>query len=224
MTRGVGSFDLNDERRQVIFPFLYGVMLAFGLIIPLGMQNIFIFNQGATQKHFLQAMPSVLMAFICDAVLIILATLGVSVVVLTIPWLKTIIFIVGFFFLMYFGWQTWKNIPKKLNKDYKPLSAKKQIAFAASVSLLNPHALIDSFGIIGTNSLHFVGSAKIAFTLGCIIVSFCWFLGLSIAGHFLHRLDKTGIGLILVNKISALIMWGIAVYMGWNIFIIISQW
>lgn len=42
--------------------FLYGVMLAFGLIIPLGVQNIFAFNQGATQRHFLHALPSVLAA------------------------------------------------------------------------------------------------------------------------------------------------------------------
>lgn len=202
----------------MIVPFLYGVMLAFGLIIPLGMQNIFIFNQGATQKHYLHALPSVLMAFFCDAVLIIFATLGVSVVVFTIPWLKTIFFLAGFIFLMYFGWHTWKAIPTKLNKDHKPLSAKKQITFAASVSLLNPHALIDSAGVIGTNSLHFVGSAKVAFTLGCIVVSFCWFLGLSIAGHFLHRLDKTGVRLRVVNKVSAVIMWSIAIYMGWSVF------
>lgn len=32
--------------------FIYGLILAFGLIIPLGVQNIFVFNQGASQKHF----------------------------------------------------------------------------------------------------------------------------------------------------------------------------
>lgn len=32
--------------------FIHGALLAFGLILPLGIQNIFIFNQGATQKRF----------------------------------------------------------------------------------------------------------------------------------------------------------------------------
>lgn len=201
----------------MIFAFIYGIILAFGLIMPLGMQNIFIFNQGATQKHFLHALPSVATASLCDAILIILATSGVSLVVLTIPWLKLVIFIGGFFFLIYFGWQTWKNAPAKLNANHQPLSPKKQIAFALSVSLLNPHALIDSIAVIGTSSLHFVGAAKIAFITGCILVSICWFLGLSIAGHFLHRLDKKGIWIMLVNKISAGIMWIIAVYMGISI-------
>lgn len=124
----------------MIHAFLYGVILAFGLIVPLGVQNVFIFNQGALQKHFLHALPSIVTATICDSILILLAVLGVSVAVLALPWLKNIIFIVGFFFLIYMGWSTWRSKPANL-KDGKPLSAKRQIAFATSVSLLNPHAL-----------------------------------------------------------------------------------
>lgn len=201
----------------MIYAFIYGVILAFGLIIPLGVQNIFVFNQGATQRHFLHAMPSVLTAGICDAVLILLAVLGVSVAVLTIPWLKTVIFIIGFFFLMYMGWVTWKSKPTKLQEGHKPLSAKRQIAFAMSVSLLNPHALIDTIGVIGTNSLNFVGTEKWIYTLACIIVSLSWFFGLAVAGHFLHKLDKKGTWLTLVNKISAVIIWAVGIYIGWEL-------
>ncbi len=201
--------------------FIYGVILAFGLILPLGVQNVFIFNQGATQKHFLHALPSVITASVCDTILIILAVLGVSVIVLTIPWLKTLIFLAGFFFLLYMGWTTWKSHPAKLTTKKSPLSAKKQITFAASVSLLNPHALIDSIGVIGTNSLEFTGQAKVVYTLACILVSCSWFFGLSVAGHFLHRLDKRGLFLHYVNKTSAFIMWGVAVYIGWQLILML---
>ena len=51
--------------------FSYGVLLAFGLIIPLGVQNVFIFNQGATQQHVWHALPSVLTAFVCDVILMV---------------------------------------------------------------------------------------------------------------------------------------------------------
>lgn len=201
----------------MIYAFTYGVILAFGLIIPLGVQNIFIFNQGANQRHFFHAMPSILTASLCDTILIICSVLGVSVVVLEIAWLKTVMFIIGFFFLSYMGWVTWHNKPTKLQEGSKPLSAKKQIAFAASVSLLNPHALIDSIGVIGTNSLEFVGNEKWAFTAACILVSCCWFFSLSVSGHFLHKLDKTGLWLRLVNKLSALIIWAVAFYIGWQL-------
>ncbi len=40
---------------------------------------------------------------------------------------------------------------------------KKQILFAASVSLLNPHAILDTIGVIGTNSIQYIGSEKMGF-------------------------------------------------------------
>ncbi|HXU28874.1 MAG TPA: LysE/ArgO family amino acid transporter [Bacteroidia bacterium] len=197
--------------------FIYGAILAFGLIIPLGVQNVFVFNQGATQRRLLHALPSVLAAGLCDTILIILAVLGVSVVVLNIAWLKTLIFIVGFCFLMYMGWVTWWTKPVQLQTENTPLSAKKQIGFAVSVSLLNPHALIDTIGVIGTSSLYFSGMEKWVYTFACILVSFGWFFGLSIAGRSLHKLDKTGFLLTMINKLSALIIWSVGLYIGWQL-------
>ena len=201
----------------MIHAFIYGLILTFGLIIPLGVQNIFIFNQGATQRHFLQAMPSVVAAALCDTLLIIISILGVSVIVLTIPWLKTTFFIIGFFFLMTMGWLTWKSHPEKLNSTENPCSIKRQIGFSVSVSLLNPHALLDTISVIGTNAVQFAGHEKIAYTLACITVSWTWFFSLSIAGHFLHRIDKTGFGIRLVNKISAIVIWAVAMYIAQQI-------
>ena len=204
----------------MIHAFLYGVILAFGLIVPLGVQNIFVFNQGAAQKHFLHALPSILTASICDALLILCAVLGVSVVVLTIPWLKTLIFAFGFFFLIYMGWMTWRTKPAISQKQATPLSAKNQILFSASVSLLNPHALLDTVGVIGTSSLNFIGGEKIAYTFACILVSASWFFTLSILGHFLHKLDTAGTWIRLINKGSALIIWGIAIYIAYQLLVI----
>lgn len=197
--------------------FLYGIVLAFGLIIPLGAQNIFIFNQGAAQQHFLHALPAVLAASVCDALLILLAVLGISVAVLKLVWLKILVFIIGFFFLLYVGYITWHSKPTFVPIGTSALSPKRQVGFAASVSLLNPHALVDVVGVIGTSSLNFTGAAKWAYTFACIFVSCCWFFGLAVAGHFIHKLDKTGRWLVFVNKLSALIIWGIAVYLGWQI-------
>ncbi len=201
----------------MIYAFIYGAILSFGLIIPLGVQNVFIFNQGASQRHFLHALPSVAAASICDILLISMAILGVSVAVLHIAWLKTTIFMIGFFFLLYMGWVTWRNNPTKLQNNSEPLSPKKQVGFAISFSLLNPHALLDSIGVIGASSLNFTGSEKWMFTIACFIISCCWFFSLSVAGHTLQRLDKSGKWLLMINKISALIIWTVALYIGWQL-------
>ncbi|MBS0358043.1 MAG: amino acid transporter [Proteobacteria bacterium] len=201
----------------MIEAFVYGFVLAFGLIMPLGMQNIFIFNQGATQRHFYHALPSVFSASICDTTLIVLSVLGVSAAVLEFAWLKNVIFVIGFFFLMSMGWITWRSTTTSVKEGIKPLSAKKQILFAASVSLLNPHAIIDSVGVIGVNALNFDGYEKLIFTAACVFVSWSWFLGLAFAGHIVHRADKKGSWLIVINKISAIIIWAAGLYIGWQL-------
>jgi L-lysine exporter family protein LysE/ArgO len=204
----------------MIDAFITGVILAFGLIIPLGVQNIFIFNQGASQSHFYSALPSVLTAAVCDTILITLAVLGVSLAVLEVAWLKTAIFAVGCIFLLYMGTVAWRSAvnTSQLSEPPKPLSAMRQIIFAASVSIFNPHAILDTVGVIGTNSLDFDGLEKLGYTLGCICVSIIWFFGLALAGRTMHRLDSSGKGLLILNKISALIIWGVAIYLAFQIY------
>lgn len=55
---------------------LHGFILAFGLILPLGVQNIFVFNQGAVQPRFSRVLPVILTASVCDTLLITLAVAG----------------------------------------------------------------------------------------------------------------------------------------------------
>jgi L-lysine exporter family protein LysE/ArgO len=45
------------------------------------------------------------------------------------------------------GYVTWESKPNNQSSSAKILSAKKQIVFAASVSLLNPHAIMDTIGV-----------------------------------------------------------------------------
>jgi len=197
--------------------FLHGFCLAFGLIIPLGVQNIFIFNQGATQPRLSYALPSVLTAALCDTFLILLAVFGVAFIVLQIIWLKEVIFIIGFLFLLYMGFVTWRTKVRAGDSHKYSLPASRQILFAASVSILNPHAVIDSITVIGSNSLNYSDAAKWVFAFACILVSWVWFFGLAFLGHKLHELDHEGIWLQRINKLSAVIIWSVAAYIGWQL-------
>ncbi|KKZ92454.1 hypothetical protein B4147_1690 [Bacillus wiedmannii] len=192
---------------------IHGIILAFGLIIPLGVQNVFVFNQGASQPNIWRAVPVVLTASICDTLLILIAVQGVSLVLLTFSWLTNTLYIIGFFFLLYMGFVIWRSNPSNDIKQENSMPLKKQILFAASVSLLNPHAILDTIGVIGTNSIQYIGSEKWAFTLATIIVSWIWFISLALAGKFLKRIDSTGKTIVLLNKFSGLIIWGVALYM-----------
>ncbi|WP_042463840.1 LysE/ArgO family amino acid transporter [Neobacillus dielmonensis] len=192
---------------------IHGFLLALGLILPLGVQNVFVFNQGAAQPRWLNTLPVVLTAALCDTLLIFLAVFGVSAVVFAINWIQTTILIIGIGFLVFMGYTTWKSKPSVSGEANQFFSPRKQIAFAASVSLLNPHAIMDTIGVIGTSSLSYTGSAKYSFMIACILVSWIWFLGLSVAGRLLGRMDQSGKMVGILNKISAVIMWGTAIYL-----------
>ncbi|MFE8702429.1 LysE/ArgO family amino acid transporter [Cytobacillus sp. FJAT-54145] len=193
--------------------FIHGIILAFGLILPLGVQNVFVFNQGATQPSFIRALPVVLTASICDSLMILLAVLGVSIVVFSFTWLKTTLIVVGVFFLLYMGWSLWKTKPGSIKTDDTSFSPKKQVMFAASVSLLNPHAILDIVGVIGTSSLNYEDNEKWMFTIATIVVSWLWFLGLALAGKLVRSFNESGNWILYMNKLSALIVWGTAIYL-----------
>lgn len=200
-------------------PFLHGFILALGLILPLGVQNVFVFNQGALQPRFVRVLPVIITAALCDTLLILVAVLGVSFVILGSFWIKMILIGAVCIFLIYMGWTTWNSKPSHEREvSANRFSIKKQVLFAASVSLLNPHAIMDTVGVIGTSSLRYQGQDKVIFAFACILVSWVWFFGLSLIGRISGELDEAGNLLLLLNKLSALVMWGAAVYLLFTLF------
>lgn len=193
-------------------PIIHGVLLAFGLILPLGVQNIFVFTQGVTQPSLLRALPAVVTAAICDTVLIVLAILGLSLIVLQFEWLRIILLVAGILFLLYMGKVIWSSQAMNISgKEALPL--KKQIVFALSVSFLNPHALLDTIGVIGTSAIKYSGQQLLFFTIACVLISWIWFFGLAVLGATLKKINIRSQLFVLFNKCSAIFIWGTAIYL-----------
>ena len=187
--------------------FLHGWFLCLGLILPLGVQNVFVFNQGVQHRRWLAAMPTVITAGVCDSFLILLAIGGVSVLVLKTPIIRYALSAVGIGFLLYMGWATWRSRPDPAAGDGGNWSVRRQILFAASVSLLNPHAIIDTVGVVGPSSLVYRPPALFGYTAGCLLNSWLWFTGLMTAGRLIGVLPRAAVILRWFNRVSAVIMW-----------------
>lgn len=166
---------------------IHGIILAFGLILPLVVQNVFVFSQGATQPYLYKALPAAITAAISDTLLILLAAFGLSLLVLQFAWLRFVLMMIGIIFLLYMGGMIWKSEGTTTNEN-KALSFRQQILFALSVSLLNPHAILDIVGVIGTSAITYSGLDQVLFTVACISVSWAWFLGLIVAGNQIKNL------------------------------------
>lgn len=184
---------------------LHGFILSIGLILPLGAQNVFIFNQGANQSKYRYALPAIFTAGLSDSLLISIAVIGISIIIMSMPILQAIIYAIGLIFLLYMAWTIWNEKPS-MNNQVKAMSPMKQVSFALSVSLLNPHAILDTIGVIGSSAALYNGIEKIAFTTTCISVSWLWFFLLAILGKFVGSIDKTGKLLLIINKISSVII------------------
>lgn len=191
---------------------LHGIVLAFGLILPLGVQNVFIFSQGATQPTIVRALPATITAALCDTLLIILAVYGLSLIILQYEVLRIALMSAGIIFLLYISYSIWRSTPSD-SEVGQAIPMKKQIVFALSVSLLNPHAIVDIVGVIGTSALKYNGKALFLFTATCIVVSWIWFFGLMFVGSFMKQLNTRTKVMTIFNKCSAVFIFATAVYL-----------
>jgi len=194
--------------------FLHGFVLAIGLIIAIGPQNMFILTQGATHSRFAKAIPAIITSSISDTILILIAVLGVSLLILNKLWVMVTVTTIGTVFLIYIGWVNWKSSQTHNHIIHTGESTNwpvcRQVVFALSFSLLNPGAIMDTIGVIGTNSLTYSGREKLSFTLATIAVSWIWFALLALTG----RIMRKNIAMYdVLNKASAIVMWISAIYM-----------
>jgi len=204
----------TDEVVGFMTAFLHGVCLAIGLILPLGIQNLFVFQQGVLQPRFYSVLPAVITASLCDTVLILSAVSGVSLLLFKFMMMKVIMIGGGVIILFYMGYLTWHSrVDSSSLNAMQALSRKKQIMFAMSVSFLNPSAVLDIIGVIGTSSAQYANQEKMFFMLACISVSWLWFFGLAIVGRFLGEYKDIDRLMLVINKVSAVFIWSTAVYL-----------
>jgi L-lysine exporter family protein LysE/ArgO len=196
--------------------FIHGVILAMGLVLPLGMQNLYVFTQGVTQQTFLRTLPVVVTAALCDTILILLAVQGVSLFIASFAWVKIFFIVIGIIFLSYMGWLTWNHMSMNSCDSDTNVNIRQQIFFAVTVSLLNPHAVLDTIGVIGTSSINYSGNDKAFFTIACIIISWCWFFLLAVMGWRVGMQKGFPQMFGVINKISAVLMWLSAIYMAYS--------
>jgi L-lysine exporter family protein LysE/ArgO len=196
----------------MLMSFAHGIALAIALILPFGPQNIFLFNIGAMYPRFIHALPALITAALADTALILLAVLGASVFLLEFPMIKDVLVIGGILFLLYIGWSIWKSPapnPHASGGKMAVWPVKKQITLAASFSLLNPHALIDTVAVIGVTAFTYEGAQRAVFTIACILVSWLWFFGLAYVGRKVLRANMRFYHVF--NRVSAGLIWGSAV-------------
>lgn len=194
-----------------------GLLLALALILPIGPQNAFVLARGAQAQRFREALAVVLVASVSDTLLIAVAVAGASILLLGLPWLRAVLSAAGIGYILVIGARFWSTAnPDALALAEAPPPLRSDILQGLSVSLLNPHAILDTVGIIGAASAQFTSPAdRVAFAAGAVLVSWVWFFALALFGRALGVTDGTGRLRFYLQRASAVLMWAIGLRMAW---------
>lgn len=174
---------------------LAGLLLGLGLIMPIGAQNLFIIQQGISLGH-----PRVYYATLattaCDTLLIAAGALGVGALFASHEGVRTVLLAAGGGYLL---WLAWQNLRQPDAGDVvtstgaTPSTMRRTVLGAMGVSLLNPHAILDTVGMLGAVSAAREGADRLWFAGGSVLASLVWFTVLGTAALAIrHRLNARG--------------------------------
>jgi len=190
-----------------------GLSLMATLIMPIGMQNAFVLNQGVRKQHHL------VVAGFCslsDAFFMSLGVWGGARLFVAYPWLLYSISILGAVFMMTYGWQCLSRAKQGnsgIDNGKKMHNLKAIILACSAFTFLNPHVYIDTIVILGGFAANLSDGEKPMFVAGGISASFLWFFSLALLGQKLAPVLSNPVAQRIIDGVIGVMMWVLAIYL-----------
>lgn len=154
-------------------PFLFGLLFGVATAFPIGVQSFVVMNQGL-RVGCLKVLVSIATASLCDSLLIVLGAAGTSALLLTAG-NERLLLSIGVLFYFVIGLMTLCSSPEgdKVVTSRKGVGA--MIFQTVGVSLLNPHAVFETVGLLGGAIALQSAEDRLGFAVGAISASWIWF-------------------------------------------------
>ena len=180
----------------IFFSYLQGLLLGFSLIIAIGAQNLFVFNQGLIGKY---VMIVCLFCSLSDALLILIGYSGLYLIIENNVILQNFIILIGFLWLLGYGVLKIREgmyFDQESNLDIEISHTNnrnlyKTILAISGITWLNPHVYLDTVFLIGSISNSVQSEKQFSFLLGAISSSFLFFFFLGYMGFKIGPLIKS---------------------------------
>lgn len=188
---------------------LQGLVLGFGYVAPIGMQNLYVINS-ALREERLKAYRVAFTTIFFDISLALACFFGIGLLLDKVPFLKNAMIIVGSIVVIYIGYSIIKSSPDitkevKLEKNYFRI-----VRDTFTVTWLNPQAIIDGSLLLGGYNAYVPEEYKIYFILGFCLASFLWFSSLTtVVSLFKTRIDNKLIKWINIICGAIIVFFGI---------------
>ncbi len=185
--------------------YLRGILVGFAFVAPIGMQNIYMFNNALSNKMNKALLYNFLVWF-CDALFSFAAFYGIGALISANEIVKIIVMIIGGALTSYIGFNIIRSAKQTaIGSDQKKQTIKQALMTALIVSWGNPQAMIDGTMMLGASRATLTFEQSIFFITGVITASFIWDHGITIGFNLLRdRLPKKF--LLAINLISGIIV------------------
>lgn len=190
-----------------------GALAGWSLIVAVGPQNAFVLRQGLSRCH-----PGLVVA-VCaaaDCLLIALGNLGVGALVTAVPWLLEALRWGGAAYLAWFALRSFRAAfrAEGLRAAEGEPTAGTVLATTLTLTFVNPGVYLDTVALLGTLA-HQAGDAAWAFSLGAMVASVTWFVGLGFGARALAPLVASPRAWRVVDTIIGLVVLAIALRLVW---------
>lgn len=192
-----------------------GLATSAGLIIAIGAQNAFVLSQGLRREHH---WPVAGLCAVLDMLLIVAGVAGMGILISQSPFWMECARWGGVVFLLWYGARALKsalNPSAMVAKRQRSLSFQKAILTTLAVTLLNPHAYLDTVVLLGSIGGQYPVDERYWFAAGAISFSFIWFFTLVAGARFLQPLFEKPQAWQILDFTVCLMMWAIAVSLLW---------
>lgn len=188
--------------------YLRGILVGFAFVAPIGMQNIYMFNNALSNKMSKALLYNFLVWF-CDALFSFAAFYGIGALISANEIVKIIVMIIGGALTSYIGFNIIRSAKQTaIGSDRKKQTLKQALMTALIVSWGNPQAMIDGTMMLGASRATLTFEQSILFITGVVTASFILDHGITIGFNLLRdKLPKKF--LLAINLISGII---VAVY------------
>lgn len=186
--------------------FLFGLLFGMATAFPVGVQSFVVLNQGLV-VGYPRVFFGIVTASCCDTFLIILGAAGVSVL-LHAPGTRELVILVGAAFLSVMGVLAFRATSDEgeIKSLMRPTA---MVAQTVGVSLLNPHAILETVGVLGAAIAAQAAENRLEFAAGVISASWLWFLMIGLGASVLQRWITSPVRL-WIQRSSGVMMLGLA--------------
>jgi L-lysine exporter family protein LysE/ArgO len=166
--------------------FAFGLLFGLATAFPVGVQSFVVMNQGL-RLGYPRVLTGIVTASLCDTLLIVVGAAGASALLADADE-RVPVLLIGIAFLAIFGVLALRTPPEaevgEVKSAGRPLA---MIAQTVGVSLFNPHAVLETVGVLGGAIAAQTAKNRIEFACGVIAASWVWFLMVGFGASALQK-------------------------------------